>query len=567
MTVMFAGLTTVRPAAAPPGSQTITYGEDIGNFPNPERGFYHRWDPMWTGTQRRPINSVTVGNYRAEGITMVRAMYVIDEFRDSPLSADALAAITADLAAIRQAGAKIIPRFAYNFATSVNDGPDAPLERVLEHITQLTPILQANADVIAFMQMGFVGPWGEWHHSTNQLVNSADFTLNDSSRAIVAAILSALPVTRNATIRYPFAKQQLYGLAPLTAVEAFSGAPKSRVGAHNDCFLADASDRSTYSGLNYVPQVEFMKTYLSEDNRFVPQEGETCADDAAAQPYIQCSNSLVDLARMRWSSLDVEFKEGVIALWQSQGCFGEIQRRLGYRLRLISALVPTEVRERHALTGQLTITNSGFAAPYNRRDVELILRHSVTGALHRLPVIAEPRFWGGGETHTLEFNIDLPPEVTAGSYELLVNLSDPEASLRTRAEYSIRLANAGTWEPTTGFNKLLASVTVTPPQPFTDPQLTSGLSTIRAVHLTELRARVDALRADASLSSMLWTDPDLLFANVRAVHISELRQALAAVYAARKLMPPIYSDPDLLPGSFIAATHIVELRNAVIAVE
>jgi len=49
-----------------------------------------------------------------------------------------------------------------------------------------------------------------------------------------------------------------------------------------------------------------------------------------------------------------------------------------------------------------------------------------------------------------------------GSYALLLNLPDPQASLRNRPEYSIQFANASTWEASAGFNKLNHTVGVAP---------------------------------------------------------------------------------------------------------
>jgi len=553
-----------------PGTRLVTpAGDDGVNFPNPERGFYHQQAPMWRDSVVTPLNATQLAAYRAEGVTVLRAYYVIDEFRDAPLPPSTLTAIAADFASVRQAGIKIIPRFAYNFPLSdveMQSMPDAPLSRVLEHINQLGVLLQANADVIAFMELGFVGAWGEWHHSSNALVNT-DQTVNAASMAIVNALLGALPAARSVALRYPFLKQQLFGAAPLTRAEGFSGIPKSRVGAHNDCVLADAIDAGTYSVQNFVPAVEALKSYLHDDNQYVPQGGETCSVDSGAQPYIHCQNALVDLARMHWSTINTDYHPDVIALWQSEGCYPEIQRRLGYRLQIESVELPAAVRERHALTGRMHITNSGFAAPYNRRDVEVVLRNAASGVTQRLSVNADPRSWAPGST-PVDFSLTLPPEVTAGAYEMMLNLPDPYPALRNRPEYSIRLANAGTWDAATGFNDLFAMVTVTPPAPFTDPVLTSGITAVRAIHITELRARIDAIRINLGLSPFTWTDANLTGRRVSTVHVNELRAALAAAYQRAGKSPPAYSDANLTAGvTPVRAVHIAELRSAVVAME
>jgi hypothetical protein len=557
--------------AEPTATHTVTYQEDSTSFPNPERGFYRQLTPMWTGTARFPLNATTLAAYRSEGITLLRAYYLIDEFRSQPLSTAALDAIRADLSAVRTAGIKIMLRFAYNFPTNEAEmlaALDATESRVLGHIQQLAPVLQDNADVIAFVEAGFIGAWGEWHHSSNHLIDE-DHSTNASSRAIVDQLLAALPARRMIALRYPYHKQEFYGSAALTPAEAFSGAGKARVGAHNDCFLANDIDGGTYSvPPNFEPQIEVTKQYLHADNRFVPQGGETCAVDASAQPYIGCPNALIDLARMRWSAINVEYHPGVIARWQSDGCLDEVRRRLGFRLRLLSAVLPTEVREERPLTIEATVANSGFAAPYNPRDVELVLRRNGSGTLHRLALAVDPRFWLGGETHVLSGTVTLPPAIEAGSYQMLLNLPDPEPALRPRPEYSVRLANVGTWEPATGFNSLLATLTVTEPPPFTDPVLLSASTPVRAVHITELRLRIDAVRAGLGLPGYSWTDPSLVGVAVKGTHIVEMRAALGQAYAAAKVPPPAYTDPAFASGATaIKAVHISELRAAVVALE
>jgi hypothetical protein len=114
-------------------------------------------------------------------------------------------------------------------------------------------------------------------------------------------------------------------------------------------------------------------------------------------------------------------------------------------------------------TINLQLRNDGWAAPFNPRPVELVLRHTGTGDIHTVPLSDEdPRFWLAGDTQTLVHTIRAPE--LAGDYELLVNLPDPEPALRDRLEYSIRLANENVWESETGYNKLNRTVTVHEPQ-------------------------------------------------------------------------------------------------------
>lgn len=473
------GLVVSAIAALAAGMQTtaaapvvVQYAASSEDFANPERGFYRQFNLFDLGPGWTTLNAAELRQYRAEGVSLIRAYYIIDEFRSAPFSSEALAAIHAHMAAIRDAGLKIIPRFTYSFpcmgalepgdCTVASWGDtDAPVARVVAHIDQLAPVLQANADVIAFMEAGFVGAWGEWHDSTNALL-ATPFTVNASSAAIVARLLAALPSRRMVNIPLWHQKQGILGTpAPLTASQAFTGAPQARIGHQDDCLVANATNGNTY--VNHVTgdrNPEPAKQYLSADNLYVPQSGESCSFAPEAQPFAQCANAVAELARIRWSALNAGYQPQVLDLWRQQGCFGEIARRLGYRLRLFGAELPSVAATGSLFAFRLGIANDGFAAPYNPRAVELVLRHAETRREHALPLNLDPRFWAGGSSQVLNVTAAIPADLAPGSYQLLLNLPDPEPSLRGRPDYSLRLANQDLWEASTGYNNLHASVVI-----------------------------------------------------------------------------------------------------------
>ena len=106
--------------------------------------------------------------------------------------------------------------------------------------------------------------------------------------------------------------------------------------------------------------------------------------------------------------------------------------------------------------------------------------------------------------------------------------------------------------------------------PFTDDPIQPGVTPVRAVHFTELRARIDALREEAGLGRFRWTDPVLRpgVTPVRRVHVLELRQALAEAYSASGRVAPRWTDASPAAGSTpIRALHLTELRAAVLGLE
>jgi hypothetical protein len=467
-------------------SATVEYQASEEDFPNPERGFYVQkvgWDKVlhpdwekWDGDKPRPD---VMREVRRSGHTLMRVYFLIPEFKGKDLSPAFLQSFEETFAQAREAGIKIIPLFSYSWPSDAFEvrpncpGPefekypqcpenqDAPLADVLRHIGQLKPVIARNADVIAMWDAGFIGPWGEWHTSTNELVSKSDGNVNDSTRKIVETLLDAVPSNRAITLRYPRHKVQLTGDTPLLPEEAFSGSAKARLGSKNDCFLASKDDWGTYQP-DDAAIIKAAKNFLHQDNLYVPMQGETCNFAEDAQPFVGCENALSELALMRYSALNSGFQEDVLAGWRKGGCYEEISKRLGYRLRLLSMTATTEVARGSNWKAEIKIANDGFAAPYNPRGLALMLRHSTTGAIHSFPLAEDPRRWTPGEPQTLDLNIPIPASLPEGSYTAILHLPDPEPSLKDNPAYAIRLANPDVWEEESGYNSLMIKVLVKP---------------------------------------------------------------------------------------------------------
>lgn len=107
-----------------------------------------------------------------------------------------------------------------------------------------------------------------------------------------------------------------------------------------------------------------------------------------------------------------------------------------------------------------------------------------------------------------------------------------------------------------------------PPFIFTDDPLTPGITAVKVVHLAELREAIGQARARHGLGAYNWTDPTLVagVTLVKAVHLTEMRTALNEVYAAAGRTAPTYTGAISERVTTITATHIAELRAAVLAV-
>jgi hypothetical protein len=98
---------------------------------------------------------------------------------------------------------------------------------------------------------------------------------------------------------------------------------------------------------------------------------------------------------------------------------------------------------------------------------------------------------------------------------------------------------------------------------FTDDPLVAAVTTVKAVHLNELRNAIRAAATVAGQNPTFTDDPLPSGAAIKAVHIRELRTALTNAFIALHLIPPAFTDPTLTPGVVpVKAVHFQELRNA-----
>jgi hypothetical protein len=420
------------------GSQTITYTRGNAEIINPERGFF------W------PVDLFSNDSYAvartSHGASLVRSYARLDAYRAQDLPQSLLDTFDTRMAAARAAGVKVVLRFSYNFGPYPNSEPDASLAQVKRHVAQLQPHLRKNADVIAWMEAGFVGAWGEWHTSTNGLDTNMD-----AKRDIATALLGALPITRSIQLRYPSDIRALYG-ATFGASDGFSGSDKSRIGHHNDCFVSSANDVGTYGRDGSTTAQD--KALVAAYGAYTPVGGETCALSA---PRSNCPTALAELEAHGWTEINLDYEPDVIQSWRDGGCFATIRDRLGYRLSLDSATLPITLTRGTNAPLTVRIANTGFARPMNARPAFVVLDGPVRRAL---PLQIDPRAWSAGVTHTITTQIAVPADLPAGDYALLLWLPDESPGLRADPRFSIQLANTGTWNATIGANVLTPSIPV-----------------------------------------------------------------------------------------------------------
>jgi hypothetical protein len=418
-------------------SQNVTYLPSNLVINNPEIGFYHYTSTGSSGGYNL-INQSTLEGYRTnENITVIQRQFFLRPFiTGTPITSTYLTNMQTDFNRIRAAGAKVIVRFTYTSSSATVYQPTK--NQILAHIQQLAPVINANKDVIVSIQAGFIGRYGEWYYTGSSQFGDGNFTVLTTTqwnnrKQVMDAMISSFDSSIPLQVRYVFAKQKMYG-------NTFIG----RIGFYNDSFLGTYGDSGTFNvSSKFATPTTADITYWQTNTVNNPVSGESNMINA---PRTDCANAMIELNRYNWSLINKDYFPTVISNWQTNGCFTEIQKKLGYRYELVNSNITNNV-----LT--VNIKNTGWANVFKTRKVFLIFQNTL-GTEYKFEV-SSPNQWLEGTTKTISvpLNYNLP----IGTYKLYLHIPDPNS---TNVNYAIQFANVNTWIPTNGYNDLFQTVTV-----------------------------------------------------------------------------------------------------------
>jgi hypothetical protein len=403
------------------------------NFANPECGFY---SPQTT-TKMRGLERL-----REQGISLVMVEMDLRAFKERELTQEKLEELRSALTAAREAGLKVIFRAAYGYTDADYRADPKDLDRMLGHVRQIGVVLTKNADTLFAVQAGFLGPWGEWHDS-----NWGEPPRLDVRRTILFALLDAIPAPIPIQVRRPMFIRDIFAaeLGGINSPQAapFDGSKLSRVGWHDDAFLALPDDMGTYVEPGWDREREL--DWTDQHGRHVPFGGETVGPSAATP----IEEVVREMELLHLSYLNIAYHPKTLQRWreiqfQGEDAFEYIQRRIGYRLLVQKLHYSVEARGTGHISFELTLTNAGFAAPVLPRVVSVGLIQAEQIERVALKEV-DPRAWGPWSGNVMVRGDMLIPEkfMNKGTAKFAIQLADPSPRLRNDGRFAIRLANDG----------------------------------------------------------------------------------------------------------------------------
>ena len=390
----------------------------------------------------------------SENLTLLQLYVYLTEWVDKDISQEGLENIQVIFDELKKYGYKAILRFAYNWEGLDASGGESE-KWILRHIEQLEPLLEKNRGLIATIQIGFLGAWGEWH--TTPLQN--DFTAKSN---IVNALLKVYPEPYSIQIRIPDHKNRL---------NLDNEKDKTRISYANDYFTA--GEHSHAPGNDFVPGSQWYRQIERESPWFF-MSGEIPYDENTEwglAALIDPETTLRILRDHHYSAFDLTQNYQLnIKSWRNIKVYPEllvknnilfsedyfmdekgnrvnrsffefVRDHLGYRLNLTGSSLKTKSKK---LLYDLEFTNTGFAAPVNSKPVYLVFIDESNNVKREVRINADPRDWQPYDYNKQSYQPlrhrltgDIPVDL-AGKYRVGIWMPDPDKSLQYNGVYDVK---------------------------------------------------------------------------------------------------------------------------------
>ena len=237
------------------------------------------------------------------------------------------------------------------------------------------------------------------------------------------------------------------------------------MGCHNDAFLNNWGNDGTYAS-NDEDDDPAVRRYVAAETRFVPNGGETNVESNSRAERVY-ANAPAEMSLYHWSFCGSSYATQVTGRWRSSGIFDTLNIHMGYRYTMMDGIFTDTAAPTGKMNVTIRIRNTGYAPLYNERPVHLILRNQQSTVT--IPLTADPRRWlPNGTVSAINEQVEIPADLSEGTYHLYLHLPDAYSALSGNAKYAIRLANEEVWDETTGYNDLGADVVISRQSPL-DP--------------------------------------------------------------------------------------------------
>ncbi len=451
----------------------IDYKEIVETVPNPGAGYT---TTVWANCApgNTPVYDPT-GNLVLFFINIGKFSSGINKTGDYDFDDDFFKSWRQTFENCRKNGCMIALRFRYDDNGVANPEP-ASFDKVLYHIKQIkdSGLLEEYKDILAFVESGFVGKWGEQH--------GGKYTTVDYKAKLLSAMLDAVPAPVPVTVRTPdtFAKYvgidrkdldndkyyQKNGDDTLIYLPDYN-----RVGIYDDGYMGSDTDLSTYADR----KIETNWLHRFTENTYFGGEFSGDLDFAFSFDTYLPQNAIPEMYKTHLSYInsnifekykDFTFGskydiEGIDnSAYYGETVFKFIRDHIGYRFVLRKSEHSNKVEQGGELETNFNIENTGFANPVFKPYASLILEKD--GRFYETYMPVDAHSWKSGEITENNIKWHLPSGMEAGKWNIYVRLSTLKDNYENSEyskdsgfpKYGVRFANNVVWNSQFGANYL-----------------------------------------------------------------------------------------------------------------
>lgn len=468
--VMLAGIVSIPVSATGMKDSGISYTEKVGTINNPACGYTSTcWavckpdnTPTYNPTGNIVLFFIDIGAFSSgvNGITKDDGTYI--DGVDYDLDETFFSAWRTTLENCRKNGCMVALRFRYD--ANGKDKPEpATFDKVLDHIRQIkdSGILEDYKDIIAYVESGFVGKWGEQH--------GGKYTSVEDKAKILDAMLDCVPSPIPVTVRTPDIFAKWVGIERKDLADYQSSGEELRVGLYNDGYMGSDSDLGTFSnrpveiewlsgqtltsyyGGEFSGNLDWAKkydTYLPENA--IPEMYKTHLS------YINGNIFQLYKDYTFGSQYDVDGADN--SAYYGQNVFQFIRDHLGYRFVLRKSELSETVEQGGTLALDFSVENTGFANIIPETKTEIILEQN--GSFIRTPVAVNSNEWYSCTTSDELLELNLPDSLPTGDWNAYLKISFGNNSTDQLNLRSVQFANDEIWNASLGAN-YIGNFTVT----------------------------------------------------------------------------------------------------------
>ena len=430
--------------------EAISYfQESLEELDNPERGFYEPVGYEMKASGNEILNLKYNLIHLRVGISAFSKAANGNE--DLLFTQDMLDALDGTLKNVKKNGGSVIIRFAYDdFDGTKNLEPS--MDMMLMHINQLESVFEQNKDVIAYVELGLFGPWGEMH--------SSEMCTTDNVSVALDAMLKAVPEDITIGVRTPayYAAWAKVERKNLHNDITQKGTDAYRVGLYNDGYLGSESDLGTFSNR------ETETTWLSNQARHTFYGGEVVANRAEGEPLNTVVYMSEEAFKTHTTYLNLYWNDSVIDSWKEEIYQGEgvryqgqtgytyVVNHLGYRYVLRQCQTDSQGRQGESFQLDMKVENVGFANIINAKKASVILEGD--NKTYEIITDIDVRNWNSKELTEIKKSIVLPDDIATGEYKVYFRISKYGDYTSDNNYQCIQFANEGIWKESIGANQI-----------------------------------------------------------------------------------------------------------------